>query len=53
MYRSLTMLATDQPGEAQEKSRLIRLANHKSLLPMTKAVGFAAVVLMRPGHLPD
>lgn len=51
MYRSLTMLATDQPGEAQEISRLIRLAKHKSLLPMTKAIGSAAIVLMGVAHM--
>lgn len=51
MYRSLTLLASDQPGEAQEKSRLIRLAKHKSLLPMTKAVSFAAIVLMGVAHM--
>jgi len=51
MYSSLTMLASDQPGEAQEKSRLIRLSKHKSLLLMTKAVSFSAIVLFGVAHM--
>jgi hypothetical protein len=48
MHWSLTLLAAEQlneAGEAQQKSRLIRLARRRSLLPMTKAVSFAAIVL--------
>lgn len=46
MYMSLTILAADQPEDVRSKSRLIRLSNHKNLLPRTKAVIFAAIGLV-------
>jgi hypothetical protein len=51
MYRSLTLLATDWPAEAQDKSRLILLAKHKSLVPVAKALAFAAIVLLGVAHM--
>jgi hypothetical protein len=50
MYMSLTMLAADGPDEARSAKRLIRLSNHSNLLPRTKLVSFAAIVLIIVAH---
>jgi hypothetical protein len=46
MYSSLTMLASDQPGEAQEKSRLRRLWRHRTSVPMGMAIAYLAIVMI-------
>src|SRR5271157_347244 len=46
MYSSLTMLAADQPHEAQEKSRLRRLWRHKTSVPLAMAIAYIAIVMI-------